>query len=204
METKPEKTFLYRFVRSIVIGLSHTIFPVHVYGKEKLNGDAPYILISNHKSLMDPLFLCSACKRHEIRFLGKIEITKNGLIKKLTERLHMIPVKRHETDMAAMRQCMKTLREGHVLGIFPEGTRKLPSLMETVEPGAAILALRAQVPILPAYIDRKIHCFHRTNIYIGNVMDLHDLAGQYDADTVEQVTKRIQKLFWNMRDEVQN
>ncbi|MBQ7455855.1 MAG: 1-acyl-sn-glycerol-3-phosphate acyltransferase, partial [Clostridia bacterium] len=134
-ETKrnePERTPFYSFCRGLFSVVFRTIAPVGWRGKENVNAlDAPYILISNHRSFIDPFALAVPTKRYEIRFIGKREITKNRAVAWAVRKLHMIPVSRHETDMAAMRSCMQAVREGHVLGIFPEGTRHLPELMQT-------------------------------------------------------------------------
>ena len=55
----------------------------------------------------------------------------------------MIDVDRHNMDMAALRACLKTLREGHPLGVFPEGTRHKEGVMEHMESGIAMIALRS-------------------------------------------------------------
>ena len=102
-----------------------------------------------------------------------------------------------------MPQCMQTLKEGHILGIFPEGTRHQPEMMQEVESGTAIIALRARVPLLPVYIDGKIRPFHITHIYYGKPMELDDLYAQgVNNDTAHQLCQRIHDVFYAMRDEV--
>ena len=66
----------YAFVQFLANVLSHTIMPVTFHNREQLNMDAPYILIANHQSMLDPLYISYACKKHEIRWLGKKEIAK--------------------------------------------------------------------------------------------------------------------------------
>ena len=142
-------------------------------------------------------------KRYEIRFIGKRELAHGRLKSWLFSGLHMILVSRHATDMAAMRQCMHTLKDGHILGIFPEGTRHQPEMMQEVESGTAIIALRARVPLLPVYIDGKIRPFHITHIYYGKPMELDDLYAQgVNNDTAHQLCQRIHDVFYAMRDEV--
>ena len=91
-----------------------------------------------------------------------------------------------------------------MLGIFPEGTRHLPDLMSEVETGTAVLALRANVPLLPVYISRKLSFLRLTHVYIGQPMDISDLAAQgMDAAVVEQLCDRIRQTFYTMRDNTQ-
>ena len=113
----------------------------------------------------------------------------------------MIPVSRHATDMSAMRACMQTLKDGHVLGIFPEGTRHLPELMQTVESGAAMIALRANVPIIPVYLSGAVRPFRRIRVRIGQPMDIADIKAQgMSSDTIQQLCERIRETFYALRD----
>lgn len=205
-ETAPkrERTAIYTLARIIFGFLFHTIFPLRFHNVQIVEEmQPPYIIMANHRSFADPMALAIKVKRYEIRFIGKRELAHGRLKSWLFSGLHMILVSRHATDMAAMRQCMQTLKEGHILGIFPEGTRHQPEMMQEVESGTAIIALRARVPLLPVYIDGKIRPFHITHIYYGKPMELDDLYAQgVNNDTAHQLCQRIHDVFYAMRDEV--
>lgn len=201
---KRERTAIYTLARIIFGFLFHTIFPLRFHNAQIVEEmQPPYIIMANHRSFADPMALAIKVKRYEIRFIGKRELAHGRLKSWLFSGLHMILVSRHATDMAAMRQCMQTLKEGHILGIFPEGTRHQPEMMQEVESGTAIIALRARVPLLPVYIDGKIRPFHITHIYYGKPMELDDLYAQgVNNDTAHQLCQRIHDVFYAMRDEV--
>ena len=198
---KIEHTFLYTLCRILFGFAFHTFCPVRYHFTERIDAmNAPYLIISNHLSAVDPFVLAVATRRYEIRFIGKRELTKNKLLAGILNALHMIPVSRHSTDMSAMRACMQVLRDGQVLGIFPEGTRHLPSLMQTVESGAALIALRANVPLLPVYIDSRVRCFHRTHAWVGEPIDFSDLRAQgVNTDTVNLLCERIRDTYLSMQ-----
>ena len=199
-----ERTALYTLARVVAWFGVHTIFPVKYYHKERYALQGPYITMSNHQSACDPLILAYPCKKYEIRFVGKKELNVNPFITKLLAGLHMITVDRHNSDMAAMRLCAKTLRDGYVLGIFPEGTRHHKDLMEEVETGAAVLALRAKVPILPVYIESKPKFLRFNHVYIGEPMDISDLCAQgFNTEVVEALCERIRSAFFDLRKESQ-
>ena len=201
MPEKRERTPVYTIARGLAWVLFHTVFPVRYHHTEKMDLRAPYIMIANHKSGLDPIVLAVPCKDYEIRFVGKKELTKNKLLAWLVGQLHMITVDRHNSDLAAMRLCIKALREKQVLGIFPEGTRHLLDLMSEVETGTAVLALRAKVPLLPVYISSKLRPFHITHVYVGETMDISDLCAQgCDTQTAEQLSQRIRETFYAMRE----
>lgn len=201
---KRERTAIYTLARIIFGFLFHTIFPLRFHNAQIVEEmQPPYIIMANHRSFADPMALAIKVKKYEIRFIGKRELAHGRLKSWLFSGLHMILVSRHATDMAAMRQCMQTLKEGHILGIFPEGTRHQPEMMQEVESGTAIIALRARVPLLPVYIDGKIRPFHITHIYYGKPMELDDLYAQgVNNDTAHQLCQRIHDVFYAMRDEV--
>lgn len=205
-ETAPkrERTAIYTLARIIFGFLFHTIFPLRFHNAQIVEEmQPPYIIMANHRSFADPMALAIKVKKYEIRFIGKRELAHGRLKSWLFSGLHMILVSRHATDMAAMRLCMQTLKEGHILGIFPEGTRHQPEMMQEVESGTAIIALRARVPLLPVYIDGKIRPFHITHIYYGKPMELDDLYAQgVNNDTAHQLCQRIHDVFYAMRDEV--
>ncbi len=199
-----ERTFLYTFLRMIACVNGHTLFPVKYHHKERFNLQAPYICMSNHQSAYDPVTLAYPCKKYEVRFVGKKELNINKLVAWVLAKLHMITVDRHNSDMAAMRLCAKTLRDGYVLGIFPEGTRHHKDLMEEVETGAAVLALRAKVPILPVYIESKPRFLRVNHVYIGEPMDISDLCAQgFNTEVVEALCSRIRDTFFELRKECQ-
>ena len=167
----------YAFVQFLANVLSHTIMPVTFHNREQLNMDAPYILIANHQSMLDPLYISYACKKHEIRWLGKKEIAKMPVISWFAKKMDMIHVDRHNTDMAAIRSCMKVLGEGHVLGVFPEGTRHKEGVMEELESGIALIALRSKAPLLPVYLTDKPRLFRRIQIKHQIPLSLYEIPG---------------------------
>lgn len=196
-----ERTPLYTVARCLASFLTHTLFPVRYHHTDVLSMDAPYILISNHLSLLDPFAVALPCKKYEIRFLGKKELTKNKLLGYLVVKIHMIPVERHHSDLAAMRECLKVLKAGKVLGIFPEGSRHHEDLMTPIESGTAMLALRANVPLIPVYLDRKLKLFRRVNAFVGDPIDLSAYREQgIDSAQVEAASQKIRETFFTMRE----
>ena len=201
-KTKPVReklTPLYRIAQWLSVFLFHTLLPVRYHGLENVDLDAPYILIGNHNSGLDPLLIGWKVKRYQIRYLGKKELTKNPILKAMYKHLLMIPVDRHNMDMGAVRLCLKTLKEKHVLGIFPEGTRYKKSLMGEMESGVAVIALRGDVPILPAYISGKPKLFRLVHCYYGEPFSVSDIAKQgITKETCDEVLNKIIDRYQEM------
>ncbi len=193
---KPKKSLLYTIGRPFGTFLLSTFLPVKYHHQERLALDPPYILISNHTSMMDPVVLGVGVKKHQIRFVGKKELCSNRLLAALFRSLRMIPVDRHNSDMAAMRACMSVTREGGILGIFPEGTRHHQGLMEEMEAGIGLIALRSKAPLVPVYIAGKLGLFRRLHVYVGEPIPMDDIRAQgVNSETCGMLMKRITETY---------
>ncbi len=196
-DKKERRSVVYTVALPIVTALFRTVIPVKYHNAENLRKmDAPYILMSNHVSMLDPFVLAIAAPKHQIRFIAKKEIWKVGIVAWFANELKAIPVDRHNTDMEAMRACMRVTREGNVLGIFPEGTRHHKGLMTELESGVAMIALRAKVPLVPMYITGKLCPFRPLHVYVGQPIVMDDLrdAG-INTETCAALLGRITKTY---------
>ena len=189
-------SFLYAIVVAVAAVLFRTFMPVKYHNLERTRLDTPYILIANHLSMIDPVIVGYGCRRHQIRFLGKADLTENPILRFLFRSVHMISVRRYNTDMKALRACLKVLSDGNVLGVFPEGTRYKQGVMEDMEGGVAMIALQSGAPILPAYIQDKPKWFKTTHCYFGEVFSVSDIKAKgVNKDTAGEVLKRIRGIY---------
>jgi len=122
-----------------------------VTGTENIPSVGPLILVSNHLNNADPPILTHAMPRRII-WMAKRELFDIPLVGWLFYLFGHIPVRRFEADLKALRRAQQVLRHGHVLGMFPEGTRSKGQGMREGEPGTALIALRTGVPVLPVAI----------------------------------------------------
>jgi 1-acyl-sn-glycerol-3-phosphate acyltransferase len=193
---KKSRTFLYRLAKVLAWILFHTVYPVTLHNLEHLSLSGPYILICNHLSGLDPVCVAHAVNNEEISFLGKKELLQGRFAGWFLRALHVIPVDRHNFDMAAMRACTQALREGRVLGIFPEGTRFKKGNMEELETGVALLALRSSAPVVPMYIHGKLRPFHRIHCYADVPIAMDDLREMgVGRDASDALLNRIAALY---------
>ena len=194
------RTGFYSALRPLASVLFRVFFPFKVENREGLrNPRAPYLLIDNHNSNLDALVLAWLCP-YELRFLGKRELIRGRFTKWLLEdKLHMIPISRSDSDINAMRACMNVLKEGNVLCVFPEGTRKLEKLMEKVEKGVALLATRQKVDMVPVYIHGKPRLFRRNRAVIGAPMRVADYPpGPYTDQKADIMCDAIRETFFKL------
>ncbi len=198
---KPQrkKSWLYAFLRGLGDVAFHTVLPVKYHHAERVQGEEPFIVIGNHQCWIDPVVMAVPMRKRQISLLAKKELGAGGKLTKIMQNLHVVLVNRHNTDMEAMRACMKVVREGHVLGIFPEGTRHHKGVMEELETGVAMIALRAGVPLIPMLIPQKMKFFRRNDCYIGEAIPLDDLREKgINKDTCQELLQRITATYAEM------
>jgi 1-acyl-sn-glycerol-3-phosphate acyltransferase len=122
------------------------IWAVEVHGADRVPVTGPVVFAANHIGFLDGPLL-AICAPRPVHALTKIEMFAGGLGGVLRAS-GQIPVRRGEPDIAAVRTSVRVLRDGGVVGIFPEGTRG-PGDVAAIEPGAAYLALVTGATVVP-------------------------------------------------------
>jgi len=167
-------------------------FGAKATGCEHFPKDQNCILLCNHVHAFDPVTIAVFYRASEIHFIAKESIFRRKWLAKFFTKLHAFPVHRGETDMRAMRQTMQVLKDGHVLGIFPEGHRQQDRQVKSIETGASVIALRSGVPAIPMYISGRYRPFGRLRLTVGPPINLDDFRGERaDAEVLEAVKQRI-------------
>ena len=194
-----KRSILYEIARVLAAIVFNTFLPARCIHREKLDAEAPYVVIANHRHALDPVAMAYFIQKRQIVFLGKKELGKGKLVTNILTRMHCILVDRHNTDMNAMRSCMKAVKMKKILLIFPEGTRHHEGQMEQIESGTAMIALRSKCPIIPIYFDRKLSLFHRTNLIVGDPIPTEDLLAEgINTETCEKMNERLRETFRGM------
>lgn len=196
-ETKEKRyTWLYQFV----CWLYRVIFYFFMGGRiigDKL--DMPYggcVVMSNHINLLDCVTMAISVKRRELHFMGKAELFRTKLLGGILRNVHAFPVQRGQADLSSMRVSMQRLRTGAMLGIFPEGTRSKTDKMLPLQTGAAVLALKSDVPIIPMYITGKYRFWGRVRVAVGRPIGISDLrAAGADKESVDIFSQRMEQAF---------
>ena len=179
------------------------LWPSRVTGMENIPAEGGFIMCANHVHWLDCLFLAVRMPKRRYTYLAKAELYKNPVARLILgeKGLGGIPINRGESDLGAIRKSLKTIADGHGLGIFPQGTRSRDNTPTPMLNGVSMIAMRAGVPIIPVYLDGPYRLFHHVDVSVGQPVDISDLGKRYDAETLTEVTHRIETAIWSMRPE---
>jgi 1-acyl-sn-glycerol-3-phosphate acyltransferase len=200
---------IYRISRTFFILLIKLVSRTRIYGTENIP-EPPYIIASNHASMIDPPLISYAFISHDIDYVAKNKLFTMPVIGRWTRMVNCIPVDRNGGNVFCLREALRRIRNGRVVCIFPEGGRTIDGKMSEAEQGVGFLVHKARVPVVPVYIrgsfetlpkHKKIPSF-RSNIeiMIGHVIRPKEYADEgetgkrkYDY-TVNKIMDRIQEL----------
>jgi 1-acyl-sn-glycerol-3-phosphate acyltransferase len=139
---------LYAVCRFISVGISRMLFPGTVVGLENLPASGAYVIAPLHRSHLDFLIVARITRRR-LRYLAKAEVWRYRRLGRFIELLGALPVHRESTDRDSFNRSLAVLLGGEPLMLFPEGTRGHGPDVGELREGAAYLALRAGVPLVP-------------------------------------------------------
>jgi len=171
-----------------------------VYGKERVPQHGGIVVASNHYHWLDPAILGVASPR-VLYYMAKIEAHRVPGLGAFIRSFGCFPVRRGESDRDAVRTMRRIVAEGKALGLFVEGTRQLSGKPGEVQPGAAMVALQEDVPILPVAIHGtqwwKPGSRQPVSIAWGEPMHLHGLprGGKGYKEASALVQAEIRRLW---------
>jgi 1-acyl-sn-glycerol-3-phosphate acyltransferase len=141
----------YAFARGAVECFCRAYFRVEIRGAQHIPAAGAYVIAPVHRSNVDTL-LAGCLTRRRIRFMGKDTLWKYRWSGALFSSLGAFPVHRGAPDREALRICEEAVRAGEPVVLFPEGTRQSGPKVQPLFEGAAFVAARAGVPIVPVGI----------------------------------------------------
>ncbi|MGF1588531.1 MAG: lysophospholipid acyltransferase family protein [Pleurocapsa sp.] len=133
---------------SVVSPALHTYFRIKIQGAENVPQSGGLIAVSNHASYFDPPIL-SNCVGRPVAFMAKEELFEIPILKQGIKLYGAYPVKRSTGDRAALRAAIAAIESGWVAAVFLQGTRSADAQITAPKLGAAWIAAKTQVPLLP-------------------------------------------------------
>ncbi len=193
--------------------MAHILFRFGIYGQENIP-KAPYLIASNHASLLDPALVGIACNRNFVDFMAKKELFDKPFCGAWCRKVGCIEVRRGDNAVKSLKEAVRRLSQGRVVAIFPEGTRSVNGELQAAKRGTGFLIARGNVPVLPVYIEGsgkavpkggKWNLGTRVRVFIGSPVmpaDFSALRSGTERD-YEAITGMVMDRIVALKDEVQ-
>lgn len=185
---------IYNICRGLLRMIYAVVFPLRIIGKENMPKEGGVLLCANHISNLDPMTIGIKLDR-QVKYMAKAELFKVPVLGWLIDKVGAFPVKRGGVSKESIKTALTILRGGHVMGIFPEGTRNSDS--GAAKKGAAHFALRSGAAVIPAAIVGQYKPFRRMTVVYGAPIDLSAFEGA-GSDALEEVTDLIMSKIREM------
>ena len=204
---------LYTVVRAIVIGFCRVFFRLRIDGLENVPASGSFVISPVHRSNID-FALVAAIARRRLRYMGKDSLWRVPLLGPFISALGAFPVRRGAPDREALRRCIAVIEDGEPLVMFPEGTRQSGPDVQPLFDGAAYVAGRTGVPILPIGIGGSERAMPRgskmirpvrVHMVIGKPIDppATDEGGRIPRRAIRETTATLKTEIQSLFDEAQ-
>ncbi len=198
-------TPLYHLLAAISWPVLYGLFRLRARGTENLPAEGGYVLACNHVSNFDPWPLgLPLWPSRFLRFMAKVELYWWPACYVL-DGAGAFPVRRGQADVEAIQTAVRLAREGHVIAMFPEGTRRSKGLLKKFEArprsGAARIALEAGVPLVPAAVKgtARLARLGPLRVAYGPPVEIDDLRGADDLRrSSQEATERLMARIYEL------
>ena len=178
-------------VRAVFERPLRALFRMRVYGVDRIPRHGGAVLAVNHIAGAD-IVLIAISQPRTIRYMAKAELfTYNRALTTVIRHGGTFAVRRGEPDREALRTARAVVRAGHLLGMFVEGTRQESEQIGTVMPGAALVSIAENVPIVPCVIQGSIYLkqrpWHPVTVVYGEPIEPSVVSGQGKVEALTQL-----------------
>ncbi|HGE71143.1 TPA: 1-acyl-sn-glycerol-3-phosphate acyltransferase [Candidatus Poribacteria bacterium] len=142
----------YHFCHVITRPLFKSLFKFQVFGAKNVPKTGGAILMMNHASYLDPIFIGAAVDRN-LFYMARSTLFKPGFVDKFLRSFNAFPVQLGAPDRGAIKKALQILEQGNLLLIFPEGTRSVDGTLGKAQDGVGFIAYRTKAEVIPVFID---------------------------------------------------
>ncbi|EQF24876.1 1-acylglycerol-3-phosphate O-acyltransferases domain protein [Clostridioides difficile CD160] len=186
----------YRFAITIFKGFSKLFFKYEVIGAENIPDRGNIVVASNHKSNLDPVFLAAAIENREIAAIAKKELFKIKPLGFILKKLHVMPINREKPDVSTIKTILRSIRDGYILGIFPEGTRIKGDSFGKAKAGLSVFTIKSKSKVVPVSIISKYKLFSKVIVYIGEPISFEEhFKEKLSNDDHERISQEILEVI---------
>ena len=202
----------YQLIRFLVVSICRTYCRMTVSGQENIPQTGPFVLAPVHRSYIDTP-IASGCTRRRMRFMGKDSMWKRQPLNWMLSALGAFPVTRGSADREAIMRAIQVLKSGEPLVLFPEGERKSGPVVQPLMDGAAYVACKAGVSIIPVGIGGSERVMGKGTkfiypkklvVIIGKPIPVPaSVDGRMPRSAVKEVTTQLHEQLQQLFDEAQ-
>jgi 1-acyl-sn-glycerol-3-phosphate acyltransferase len=164
------------------------LYRIEAIGTENVPKEGSVLLCSNHISNFDPIVVGIMIHRN-VYYMAKEELFNVPVLANIIKMCNAFPVKRGVSDREALRKGLKVLKDGHVLGLFPEGTRSKTGELGKGLAGAGFFALKSDAAVVPCAVIGPYKSLRKLKMVYGKPIDMEEL--RKTRASAEQVTELI-------------
>ncbi len=190
---------MYYVVKFFVRLYFRIMYNVHAEGRENIPKGQPVIYASNHRSYADPPLVGSFAKGR-LCFMAKEELFKNPVFAWLIRSLGAFPVARGKGDTGTIDKAVENLKSRSMM-IFPEGTRSKDGKVHRGHSGAALISVRANVPIIPVGVcyGEKLKFRTKLRVVYGKPIDPAEYCTISDEPNPRELVKLKNKYMADIK-----
>ena len=189
----------YGLCRGVCRVVTSVMFDLKTYADHHVPDRGGALIVANHESYLDPVVVAVQLRR-PMSFMAKSELFAVPGFGPLIRRLGAFPVRQGRGDKAAIEETIARLREGHMLTIFPEGSRTEDGNLQPIQRGVALIVRRAQVPVIPAVVTGSFEAWPRgrtlplarpVRVLYGPALALDGLKGDAIGQLVDRTFRAM-------------
>ena len=186
----------YDFALSVLRLFCKVFFKYEVIGIENVPLEGNVIIAANHKSNLDPIFVASSMTTREVAAVAKKELFDHKILGFILKKLNTIPIDRENTGISTVKQILRAIKDGYVLGLFPEGTRVKGKEFGQAKAGLSLFASKGKANVVPISVISSYKLFSRVKIYIGEPIDMSQyFRAKLTNEDHERISEEIMQVI---------
>ncbi|WP_414697564.1 lysophospholipid acyltransferase family protein [Peptacetobacter sp. AB845] len=186
----------YDFALSVLRLFCKVFFKYEVIGIENVPLEGNVIIAANHKSNLDPIFVASSMTTREVAAVAKKELFDHKILGFILKKLNTIPIDRENTGISTVKQILRAIKDGYVLGLFPEGTRVKGKEFGQAKAGLSLFASKGKANVVPISVISTYKLFSRVKIYIGEPIDMSQyFKAKLTNEDHERISEEVMQVI---------
>lgn len=186
----------YDFALSVLRLFCSVFFKYEVIGIENVPLEGNVIIAANHKSNLDPIFVASSMTTREVAAVAKKELFDHKILGFILKKLNTIPIDRENTGISTVKQILRAIKDGYVLGLFPEGTRVKGKEFGQAKAGLSLFASKGKANVVPISVISTYKLFSRVKIYIGEPIDMSQyFKAKLTNEDHERISEEVMQVI---------